>query len=374
MRNINQELRQKFTLKDVNQWIKNNPSKPMIRGGIWGNQMSEFMTSGFGVIKELSRDTLGADGDTMTKSSLANKQFLMILCHKLGTGGDGADGFLRLNNDSGANYAFRTDSNGTLTTSVSQTHAGGHTLSLNDAFSVHIIAQISTNVKNIIRSVVDRNTAGAGTAPNRKKDSAKWVDIVNAVNRIDILNVAGTGSFASGSEMVILGYDPSDLHTDNFWQPLGNNILVVNGDDLDITSFAAKKYLLIRGHLIYADNVIDCGLTFNNDGGSNYAQRQSIGNAADTTNVNQAKITIDNGQANQEIFFNLFLINVAAKEKLGILQISFNSGNDQTAVPSRIEKVIKWANTADQITRIDLNNTGAGNFNSGSTVEVWGAD
>ncbi len=49
-------------------------------------------------------------------------------------------------------------------------------------------------------------TAGAGTAPGSLTLSAQWNTVATPISRIDIINT-GTGDFAIGSRMIILGHN-----------------------------------------------------------------------------------------------------------------------------------------------------------------------
>ena len=69
----------------------------------------------------------------------------------------------------------------------------------------------------------------------------------------------------------------------------------------------------------------------------------------------------------------MFIINNSAKEKLGIVhnmsQNTAGAGNS----PFRAEVATKWANTAAQITSVQVNDSGAG-FDTGSFLKIWGSN
>ena len=43
------------------------------------------------------------------------------------------------------------------------------------------------------------------------------------------IGIVGSGSWASSSEMVVLGWDESDTHTTNFWQELADTTFTSSG-------------------------------------------------------------------------------------------------------------------------------------------------
>ena len=72
-------------------------------------------------------------------------------------------------------------------------------------------------------------------------------------------------------------------------------------------------------------------------------------------------------------FFNLFIVNNASNEKLGIMHAVAQLTAGAGTAPSRRETVCKWANTSNQINIIGLKTT-TGDFASGSFIKVWGSD
>lgn len=155
--------------------------------------------------EELGRTELSGADDTISVTSLPARKHLYVYVSALATGGTiGTQ--LRFNNDSGANYAWRRSANGAADgTAVSQTYLNDTSLMANMFILEATITNISGQ-EHIGNTVVSNaGTAGAGNAPNRLEGSAKWAT-TSQITRIDCLNV-GTGNFAIGSLMVVLGHD-----------------------------------------------------------------------------------------------------------------------------------------------------------------------
>lgn len=158
--------------------------------------------------EELGRTTLGSAGDTISVTSLPARKYLRLLISVQGTGGTvGAQ--LRFNNDSGANYADRITgvNNGADTTSTSQTGAvmtGSttytHLVYTCDIVNITAVEKVGTGIRTA------STTSGAGTAPDGNRYSFKWVNTSAQITRVDVIN-GGTGDYAIGSEVVVLGHN-----------------------------------------------------------------------------------------------------------------------------------------------------------------------
>lgn len=154
--------------------------------------------------EELGRTTLGSAGDTISVATVAARRYLNILIYGIGPNITTA---LRFNNDSGNNYSRRNNTNGAETTNTSES-SGVVASAANvthDFISVEVI-NISTQEKLYISETSSPGAAGAATAPNRKEVSGKWANTSSQITRVDAIN-SGTGDFAIGSEVVVLGHD-----------------------------------------------------------------------------------------------------------------------------------------------------------------------
>lgn len=156
--------------------------------------------------EEIGRTTLGVAGDTITVDSLAARKYLRILVSTNATGGT-TDQVIRFNNDTGSNYHARFSANNAADSTVSSTVAGLQALTgAFPQFTTIDIVNIATLEKLCVASNVSQNTAGANF-PSRRESIFKWSNTASSISRVDIINSAGTGDFAIGSEVVVLGHD-----------------------------------------------------------------------------------------------------------------------------------------------------------------------
>ena len=324
--------------------------------------------------KEVGRTTLGSAGDDITVSSLDDKRYYMVLTDLQ------ASGYIlnntRLNSDTGSNYAWRRSLNGASdSTSASQTFISQSDTGAQEAdFSVEYITNLSSKEKLTIAHVNENPSTGAGTAPTKIETVGKWANTSDAVSTITKHN-SHSGDYTTGSECVVLGYDPDDTHTTNFWEQLADVTLGSDASEISSGTITAKKYLWVQVYFQNASNSDDVLVRFNNDTGSNYAHRHAINYGSDTTATAQSSIKLIDRNAAADVgrFVNFFAINHSAKEKLliahGIEEETSGAGNP----PTSNECVGKWANTSAQITEIDCF-TASGNIRSGARLRVWGSN
>ena len=329
---------------------------------------------GVGGWVELGRTTLGSASDNCIVSSLADKRYLMILGYGLANGN--TTGRPQLNGDTGSNYSDRLSTNGGA--DGSQTNISyldwdaEQTNNTHDKFKVGYIANYTTKEKLLMNHGVDGNTVGAGYAPVRYENVSKWANTSSAINSFNLRN-ANSGDWASGTECVVLGWDPADTHTTNFWTELASDTLGSAGDTFTSSTFTAKKYLWVQGYIINSGTT-RVQLRYNGDTGSNYSNRGSNNGSADSTNTSMDRNYIQEDPTASPVFFNAFIINNSANEKLGIVHTMERGTAGAGTIGARRETVVKWANTAAQITSISILQDQSGDMASGSIMKVWGSD
>ena len=327
---------------------------------------------GIGGWVELGRTVLGSTSNNFSVDSLANKRYYMVLGNGLPS--SGMDMHLRVGNgsiDTGSNYAKRENDNGgsdnTGTSIGYMTFAKGSGQAW-DVFGVGHISNLSGKEKLLIANGCDTGGTGAGNIGNRRESACKWANTSNPIDTIGTYNTSG--NFAAGSEVVILGWDPADTHTSNFWEELASVELGSAGDNLSSGTITAKKYLWVQAYCI-ASGAIDMKLTWNNVSTSTYAQRRSINGGADATATSQANVYT--APDNTNYFLNMFFVNDGSNEPLGMIHAVHQNTAGAATAPQRSETVCKNSNTT-QITEIDIDNSAAGSFDTGSIIKVYGSD
>ena len=327
--------------------------------------------------KELGRTTWSS-GNSFTVSNIPDKRYLMVLNYT-----DSASNYnniMRFNSDSGTNYAWRRSMNGESpdgTTKTNTTNIGMNAVGYDDfGFSVNYIANLSGKEKLVINQAVDAGGVGASSAPDRQEVVGKWIE----TDPIDEITVTTTSANYNLGETVVLGYDPDDTHTDNFWEELASVELGSDGDTLSSGTITAKKYLWVQAAIMTssAGTNVQNEITFNNNTtGNNYAQRYSYNGTSDIdTLVSRNNWLFSAGSNNKGIaFLNFFIINNSANEKLCIGHAVLGDTAGAGTIPKREEAVAKWANTSSQITEIDIDNTlGSIDYKAGSFLKVWGSN
>ena len=330
---------------------------------------------------ELGRTTLGGANSTIDVTSFADKRYYMVLASTTGRTGSSSAAVTRTGSsgtiDTSGNYAWRNSNNGgadaTGTSSTSATSLSGNA---EPYFLVDYIANYSSKEKLGIMQFCDQAGTGATVAPSRKEHVWKHVQTSNPLDSYRYYT-GSSDTFSSGSEVVVLGYDPTDTHTTNFWEELADVTLSSAGDTISSGTFTAKKYLWVQCYTHATGGNITTQMRVGNttvDSGSNYNFRYSDDGAADGSITSQTQTVLTSGDNTMDRFVNIFIINNASNEKLMIS----HSVNSNTAgagnAPLRTERVHKWANTSNQINIIDIINGGAGNFDTGSFIKVWGSD
>ena len=319
--------------------------------------------------KELARTTLGSAGDTINVTGLADKRYLMILKSFSGS----TSGHDRFNGDRGSNYAGRYHASGTDYPLTNRTaypwHNAGYSSTPN--LVIDYVSNLANKEKLIHRDWVYQYTAGAGNAPRRAETVAKWANTSDSINATSMYS--SVGNWNSGSEVVVLGWDPDDTHTDNFWEQLADVTLSGASSSLDSGTITAKKYLWYQVFIKknsasnnYAEHSIN-GITT----GNTWARRINSNGGTDGTNTSQNTMnTTDTGAGGY--FLNGFVINSSGQEKLFIEHVIQNTSSGVGNAPDRKEIVMK-STTSAQITQLTV--TGATNgYDSGSFIKVWGSN
>jgi len=346
------------------EWLAGN----RLRGTTAERPALGFPSGSVGGWVEVGRTTLGSAGNTIDVTSLADKRYYMVLTNILQNGDYNLR--TRMNGDSGSNYSYRESANGASDTTSTSTDLINFTGASNttDCFNVGYAANLSSKEKLWQSWLANVRTAGAGTAPYRGETVGKHAQTSNPISQFNIFNNYGSNKFASGSEVVVLGWDPTDTHTTNFWEELAS-VDWSSGDTISSGTISAKKYLWVELRAKSGASA-HVNMIFNSDTGSNYASRQSSNGGSENTSTSQSSALFTPNYLTTPQFMNHFIINNTSNEKISIGHTV--RGNAAGTAPSRTEVVNKWANTSNQITQIDAI-MNSGNF-TGGTLKVWGAD
>jgi hypothetical protein len=157
----------------------------------------------------------------------------------------------------------------------------------------------------------------------------------------------------------------------NWFQEIGRTTLGVAGDAISVQNLPPRKYLKVQFSLL-PSGAITPQLRLNNDSSNNYAERYlfsgTFGNSINVNNVGN----ISNGGA-VPVFGFMEIVNTIGAQKHGVIRDCYGDNAPGTA-PDMIDFWFKWCNNAPAINRIDLINSGVGDFAIGSEVVVLGHD
>lgn len=158
-----------------------------------------------------------------------------------------------------------------------------------------------------------------------------------------------------------------------WWEELGRTTLGSAGDTISVTGLTARKYLKVLFSVTDTGGTINAFVRFNNDSGNNYAYASSTDGGTIGTSTSTSSIQTSVASSASPIIGSVEIVNIATTAKRTISQAQ-RSSNLASGAPSTHFGCGKWANTSDQITRIDLINGGTGDFAIGSEVVVLGHD
>jgi hypothetical protein len=167
-----------------------------------------FGGSGSGVWwEEIGRNTLTGVADTITVSSLPARKYLKVLVYLIDTGGT-ITGAMTFNSDTANNYAFRysTDGAADLTSTSTSSISVRPSTAAAASYSDIDIVNFSTEPKLVTLNSIQEGTSGAANAPNKLEMVGKWQNTSAQISSITLTN-GGTGDYATGSAVIVLGHD-----------------------------------------------------------------------------------------------------------------------------------------------------------------------
>ena len=327
--------------------------------------------------KEVARTTLGSNGTAVDVTSIPDKRYYMILSDLQASTGT-INPYSFINNLGGSSYSTSfVANNGNLNSQfgVGYGNYTGYGTMSDPYFVVDYWANLSTQEKLGIRHVVLQDGSAAGNIPKRVIATPK-VAFTGSV--ISSFKWTG-GTFSSGDEVVVLGWDPDDTHTTNFWEELGTTTLDSSNANLEVTGLTKKKYLWVQAYgtgLSGAENPqVQLGDTSFDTGSSNYTNRQQDNGSPSSYDgtATQGGIVHNTTTIGTPFFVNMFIVNNQSKYKLCIMDwvTQFTAGSGYP--PKRQEGVSKWNNSSVQISRVRINHQSR-TLGSGSVIKVWGSN
>lgn len=155
--------------------------------------------------EELGRTTLGSAGDTISVASFAARKYLRLIYSCIPSGQINTR--VKFNNDGSALYAFTQSLNFAAGVSALSQTIYSPSISANTVhkYGEINILNLSTDFKIMNGFEIDRYGTDASTSINQATTYGKYASNTQ-VTRIDVTNV-GTGDFAIGSEVIVLGHD-----------------------------------------------------------------------------------------------------------------------------------------------------------------------
>lgn len=208
--------------------------------------------------------------------------------------------------------------------------------------------------------------------PNPGMDAVPFTPLTsefldNLIENIEALS-AGTG-------ITVGGVGADRIAPTAAFVEIGRTTLSSASDTITVSSLPARRYLKIVCNVLATGGTVGGSIRFNNDSGSNYSERYvATGATPFTTLINQTSALFRGGTGAFSQFVVGYFFNIATLEKSGHYEGSMPGAAGAGNVPNGLNGVIKWANTSNQITRIDLINNGTGDFAIGSQVVVYGCD
>lgn len=347
---------------------------PVAKGGMLG-----FLSSGGGgagvsdsFFEELGRTTLTGSGTSVALDSFTAHNNLMILGDLISTSNINLTYSTGTGSYSGDYADRRAENGGSDETTINRSDNGIITdLQTKSLFTVGVMENINGVEKQVIWQAIGGNETGADNAPDKFECVGKFTGS-SPVNRMKF-NISGAGSpsVLTGSEIVVLGYD-NDKSSGNSFTELANVTLGSAGDNIDTgaSGFTAKKYLYVQISCLETGGNINGNITFNDTGNSEYCRRRSLDFGSDSTATEEDSIDVL-GDEQMSRFIELWILNRDDQEKLVIGNIVRNGTSGAGNAPQSTMFSAKWDNNA-QVTRIECDNTGAGSYDTGSSIKVWG--
>jgi len=212
---------------------------------------------------------------------------------------------------------------------------------------------------------------GAAQVTFRNESAGKCIEATDPIDEFNYEN-NGSGSYDINSQLVVLGLDPLDTHTDNFWKLIATDTLTTTDSNVQLTLSPVRKYLWIQAYMKPTATLVPW-LRFNNvSTGTVYTHTHSNNGGTNTSTASQNQIVIGTSESVPQ-FVNILIVNPTDKEKIVTSHTVSQNTAGEANTPDRRETVSKYANNSTQINEVDFVSS-TSSFAAGSEFRVWGGD
>ena len=362
------------------------------------------VTADSGGFVELARGTANGSTEHMTTAQFTPKKYMRILIHVCGTDGAGDNFDMRVGtsgsiDSTGENYSQRS-----ATSAASE----GSQATLGELnMCKFIFNQTSDNWKGVAGVVDMINTAGKekvwtwnmvaddatghnSDRPYRSRGAGKYETTAGQVDIISIFHQNTSRTLDTGSEVIVLGWDPADTHATNFWEELANIDVTADATSrllMDSGTITVKKYYWIEYFAKQGTTNASYGgqptMRVGTDGSGDENQSYSghtYRNDGHDGRTSQREWNIYGGGTNVKMqsTMQLFMTNQSGKEKY-IVGTGMDMSDPATAASQHAIKRFygKYSITSGQVNFIqvvDVDDNQGVYFKSGSHLRVWGHD
>ena len=246
---------------------------------------NESLSANYTGWKEFSRHTIGSNESSVDKlqvDNLPHSRFFQVLIHIIPENNSSQVSHIRLDDEGGSAYAPRrlyttsgstmTEDGGSATNRFFTTHSDKTIEDGGGRFITFFMTNPEKYDKFLIGRCTESNTTGTNTdcltmihGTGRTYAGSQSFSN-NFTKSIDVINDESGGGYGTGSEMVVLEYDPDQTDTSGqFWEQLADEELSEDGDIIDSGVFTAKKYLWFQIYKKTESGSPVMNLRFNND-------------------------------------------------------------------------------------------------------------
>ena len=159
------------------------------------------------------------------------------------------------------------------------------------------------------------------------------------------------------------------------WSKNGTTTLSSAGDTVTVSSLTASDFNVFLFHGL-SSGAITINLNMDNNSASDYALRENTNGTGESTKTNLTTLEALLQTSSSDGFVVMYCANIDGEEKLLISNSIRNNTAGASNAPNRREIVGKCDTTTNsgQFTRIDANNSGAGDYDTDSNLSALGTN